>query len=218
MDFGPVSNIQDVPRAVEAHVRKWISTYLAAAERAAGHAPTDLPFYARPNSYLKVNLLEGLPGEENSPTIIIVTRGGNGRPEKSRPAARIPYGASHSLPLDIGIAVFTASYDGDGAREVGGAYGWSIAMLMMQRRDLDGAMDGRIRVESWDDIRLDDVAGEEARTRAILRLEFTIRLNDYGDAGQGPTTPNPPSDPYAVPSDWPTVATVTSTLSKEDPT
>lgn len=203
--FGNVVNLQDVPRSVEAHLKKWANTNIAAAERAAGITP---PHYSRPMSWMKLNLLEGIPGEEMSPAIIIVTRGGNGKPEQT--------GRTFNLPLDIGIAIVTSSYDGDGAREVAGALGWSVLAAMIHRRNLDGQMDGKLRVISWDDVRLDDLAGEEARSRAIMRLEFTIMVDGVVDLGAGPTTPDPPLDPYPPPGDWPTVLTHSTTIRQED--
>jgi hypothetical protein len=214
--FGAITNPQDLPRAVEGHLKKWLDTDLAAIEREAGYTP---PHYSRPASYLKVNLLEGIPGEESSPAIIIVSRGANGKPEKSARTGTRPYPTSTiSLGMDVGIAVMTSSFEGDGAREVAGAYCWAIAAAMLHRRDLDGRMDGKLHVESLDDLRLDDLPGEEARTRAMLRLEFTIRVNNFIDLGSGPSTPDPPTDPYPAPGNLPTVATHTETISKEQPT
>lgn len=204
--FGPLINVQDLPRSIEDQIQKWIDFYLAAVERDHGLNP---PHYQRPASYMKVNLLEGLPGEDMSPTVIIVTRGGNSKPERR--------GRVIDLPMDVGIAVVTSSFESDGAREVAGAHGAAISALLMHRRHVDNRMGGSLHVQSWDDVRLDDLSGEESRTRAILRLEFTVLVRGVIELGAGPTTDDPPDDPYQPPGDWPTVLTHQATVSKEEP-
>lgn len=203
--FGPLLNPQDLPRSIEAQIKKWIDYYLAGVERSHNFDP---PHYQRPASYLKVNLLEGIPGEEMSPCVVIVTRGANNRPERR--------GRLIDLPMDVGLAVVTSSFEADGAREVAGALGTAIVAIMMHRRHIDNRMGGKLHVQSWDDVRLDDFSGEEARTRAILRLEFTVLVRGLIELGAGPTTDDPPVDPYEPPGDWPTVATHQATVSKED--
>jgi hypothetical protein len=215
--FGPMINLAVGPsRAVEDFLREWIDTYLAAYERVN---ELDVHSYSRPQSYLKVNLLEGLPGEDMSPTIIIISRGAANRTEQA--------GRVYSAPMNLAVAVVTSSFDSDGAREVAGAYGAAIVTAMLHKRNLRGAaypngrLDGRLRVLSWDDFRLDDLIGTEARTRALLRLEFSIMVNDVVQLDRGPELPDPPDtddDPgvHPPPTDLPTVLTTTVNVQKED--
>lgn len=211
--FGPLLNLAVGPsRAIEEFLRRWLDTYMVDVEADAGLNPHT---YARPQSWVRVNLLQGLPGEDLSPTLLIVNRGANGRTERQS--------GTYNVPLAIGIAVVTSSYEGDGAREVAGAIGAAAVGALLHRRNIDGAMNGRLRVESWDDVRLDDVAGEDARTRAICRLEFTIRLNNVVNLRGGPDVPDPEHDEdepgdHEPPAPLPTVLTHIETLTKEDST
>jgi hypothetical protein len=210
--FGPLLNLAVGPsRAVEALLKRWIDTYLAAYERDNSLAPDH---YARPASWLQTNVLEGLPGEDQSPTIIVVNRGAQGTP--------IRQSGGYDVPVSVGTAVVTSSFEGDGAREVAGALGSAILGIMAHRRNVDGAMDGRLRVESWQDFRLDDLPGEESRTRGLLRMEFTINVSNVVKLRGGPAVPDPPHDPddtgtHTPPGSLPTVAEHDVTVTKEDP-
>lgn len=206
--FGPMTNLAVGPsRAVEDHLRKWVDTYLVAYEEVNG---LDQHTYARPQSWLKVNLLEGIPGEDMSPTVVIVSRGANGAPRRQS--------GHYDIQMDIGIAVVTTSFEGDGAREVAGALGTAIVLPLLHK-NLDAP---RIKVISWDDVRLDDLAGEEAKTRAILRLEFTVAVEQVFKREGGPAEPIPPHDdddpPVIIPpGSLPTVQQTILTFTKEDP-
>jgi hypothetical protein len=120
---------------------------------------------------------------------MIVTRGGNGRPERN--------GNSYDLPLDIGIAHMTSSFEGDGAREAAGAFAAATVGMMLQRRSLGSAMNGRLRVSSWDDIRMDDLPETDQLTRAVLRLEFTVREGGVDPAWCGPADQHSAARPHS---------------------
>lgn len=206
--FGPMVNLAVGPsRAVEVHLRKWIDTYLVAYEEVNGLDPHT---YARPQSWLKVNLLEGIPGEDMSPTVIIASRGANGAPTRQS--------GHYDILMDVGIAVVTSSFEGDGAREVAGALGTAIVLPLLHK-NLDAP---KMKVISWDDVRLDDLSGEEAKTRAILRLEFTIAAEQVFKREGGPAQPDPPHDDdttgtHFPPDSLPTVQQTITTVTKEDP-
>jgi hypothetical protein len=196
--FGPFVNLHDVSRAVRDFHQLWFDTYLCEVERQSGYTPR---YYSRDGAYRLVNMLTGRIGDI-SPVTIIVTRGGNGRPERN--------GRSYDLPLDIGIAHVTSSFEGDGAREAAGAFAAATVSLMLQQRSLGSALNGRLRVSSWDDIRMDDLPETEQLTRAVLRLEFTVLVKDVVDPAGGPAINTPPADPTLDPGLWPTVATSTT--------
>lgn len=207
--FGPMANLAVGPsRAVEAHLKTWMNAYLLAFEDLYDLDPYT---YARPQSWLKVNLLEGLPGEDMSPTVVIVSRGANGAPTRQS--------GQYDIMMDIGIAVVTTSFEGDGAREVAGALGTAIVLPMLHKSNIGE----RMNVISWDDVRLDDLAGEESKSRAILRLEFTVAVEQVFKRTGGPTTPVPlppdEDDPPVVvpPGSLPTVNQTITTVTKEDP-
>jgi hypothetical protein len=193
--FGNLTNLHEVSRAVRDFHFKWFDTYLCEVERQAGLTPR---YYSRDASYRMVNMVTGRIADL-SPTTVIVTRGGNGRPERN--------GNSYDLPLDIGMAHITSSFEGDGAREAAGAFAAATIGMMMQRRSLDGAMGGQLRVISWDDVRMDDLAETDQLTRAVIRLEFTVAVKGVLQPGAGPADDTPPPDPTPDPGSWPTVAT-----------
>lgn len=215
--FGPLLNLAVGPsRAVEDFLKEWLDTYMAAYERDNGIPPHT---YARPASWLKVNLLEGLPGEDMSPTLITIARGAVGGPQRQN--------RSYDVPMGIGVAIITSSFEEDGAREVAGAMGAAVLTSMFHKPNLrgvnypNGRMDGRLRVISWSDVRLDDLAGEESRTRAILRMEFTVTVSAVLELNGGPDIPDPTHDDdddgtHIPPGTLPTVATTKVTVTKED--
>lgn len=212
VDFGPLANPHDVGRSIRDHHKKWIDTYLAAVEDFNGKPQG--PFaggYARPVTYAIRNVLESLPGEEDTPAIYIVQRGGATDPGQPR--------RGWDITWQIGIACVTASFEDDGAREVAGAYAIATAGLMLQRRNLDARMDGKLRVVQYVEVRMDDVPGREARNRAIVRQEFLVQQSSVVWSDAGPINlDDPPPDPYVPPGDWPPVEDVQVTTSKEDHT
>jgi hypothetical protein len=210
--YGPLINLAVGPsRAIEAHLKTWIDTYLSAYESDHGLA---LYSIARPASWLQKNLLDTYPGEDISPSIITIARGANGKPVRQS--------GGYDIPLDIGIAVITTSFEGDGAREVGGAYGAAILAILSHRRNIDGALNGRLRVLEFSDYRLDDLPGEESRTRGLVRMEFMINVSNVVKLTGGPITPDPPHDvddtgTHIPPGVFPTVNSTITTVTKEDP-
>lgn len=211
--YGPLLNLAVGPsRAVEAHLKRWLDTYLAAYE---GDNGLGLYSIARPSTWLQQNLLESLPGEDMSPAIITIARGGAGQPVRQS--------GFYDVPIDIGVAVVTSSFEGDGAREVAGAMGAAVLAIMSHRRNIDGAMNDRLRVIGWQDFRLDDLPGEESRTRGLLRMEFIVNVSKVVMLQGGPATPDPshlPDDDgtHIPPGLSPTVLTHTVSIDKEDHT
>jgi hypothetical protein len=210
--YGPLINLAVGPsRAVETHIKNWIDTYLSAYE---SDSALDLYSIARPASWIQTNLLSTYPGEDMSPAIIIIARGANGKPVRQS--------GGYDIPMDIGIAVVTTSFEGDGAREVGGAYGAAILAILSHRRNIDGAMNGRLRVLEFSDYRLDDLPGEEQRTRGLVRMEFIVNVSNIVKLTGGPATPDPPHDvddagTHIPPGSLPTVNEIDVTVTKEDP-
>jgi hypothetical protein len=134
--YGPLINLAVGPsRAVEAHLKAWLDTYLSAYE---SDNAIDLYTIARPASWIQTNLLASYPGEDISPSIIIIARGANSTPVRQS--------GGYDIPMDIGIAVVTTSFESDGAREVAGTYGAAILAIMSHRRNIDGRLNGRLRV------------------------------------------------------------------------
>lgn len=206
--FGPLFDPTRVADDVETFIKRWIRDYLSAVERQQGLTPGQATT-ARPTSWIKRNLLADIPGEDMTPAIVIVSRGANGPPRIT------PQGSQ--IPMDIGIAAVTAGAGEptDAARKFAGRYSIAIAGMMWHKRNLD-VVPGRYRVLSWDDYRLDDLPAEEARTRAIARLEFTINVNDFIAMASGPATPTEEPDPFPPPDDRPTVADPQVTVRQED--
>lgn len=211
--FGELINLAVGPsRAVEGHLKKWVDTYMSAYEEYNGTTPY---YYVRPQSWIKTNLLSTLPGEDLSPAVITIVRGAVGGPQRQS--------GGYDIPLGVGVAVVTSSFEGDGARESAGAIGAAVLGIMSHKRNLGGRMNGRLRVQSWSDFRLDDLPGEEAQTRGLLRMEFVINVTNVTNLlTNGPDEPDPPYDEdnppvYVPPGSLPTVATHNVNVIKEDP-
>lgn len=212
--FGPLPNPHAISRAIRDHHHKWIDFYLVGVEDQYGMPLGEANGgFARPVTYIMRNMLESLPGEEDTPAIVVVARGGVPEPGQRR--------RGWDLTWDIGVACITSSFEDDGARWAAGAYAAATAGIMLQRRNIDGRMDDTLRIVRYDEIRLDDLPGREARGRAIVRQEFSLQQTDavWGTAGPGHLD-DPPNDPYTPPGDWPTVEEggVQIDITKEDPT
>jgi hypothetical protein len=209
--YGPLINLAVGPsRAVEAHLKAWLDTYLSAYE---SDNAMDLYSIARPASWIQTNLLASYPGEDISPSIIIIARGANSTPVRQS--------GGYDIPMDIGIAVVTTSFESDGAREVAGTYGAAILAIMSHRRNIDGRLNGRLRVLGFSDYRLDDLPGEESKTRGLVRMEFIVNVSNIVKLTGGPVQPDPPHDvddsgTHIPPGVLPTVNSVAVTVSKED--
>lgn len=203
--FDYLTGPHELTQAVEAHIRRWIDTYLSEVERQNDLAPRHL---ARPRAYIHKQRLEALPGEDQNPAIILVSRG-------NREAFRQTKGGEVTVPYDLGIAVVVNGTE-DSVRRNGGMYGIAIAGMMLhaRRRTLDGQLDGRIRVLDFNQFALEDTLDEDTRSQAIVRLEFTVTIKNAIHIGAGPANPDPPPDPENPPGPWPTVDDVITTIEK----
>lgn len=203
--FDYLTGPHELTQAVEAHIRKWIDTYLAEVERQNDIEPRHL---SRPRAYIHKQRLEALPGEDQNPAIILVSRG-------NREAFRNNNGGEITIPYDLGIAAVVNAPE-QYVRRNGGMYGIAIAGLMLhaRRRSLDGALDGRVRVLDFNQFQLEDTQDEDSRTQAIVRLEFTVTVKNAIKLGAGPAQPDPPTDPEIPPGPWPTVDDVITTIEK----
>src|SRR4051812_25126202 len=78
--FGPMMNLTLPERVIKEHLQKWMDYYLVQAE-------IEDPFFTarqvqRPMSWVRTNRLQTLPGEDATPTVIMVARGSTENPRK----------------------------------------------------------------------------------------------------------------------------------------
>lgn len=205
--FDYLTGPHELTQAVEAHIRRWIDTYLSEVER-----QNDVParHLARPRAYIHKQRLEALPGEDQNPAIILVSRG-------NREQFREVQGGELTIPYDLGIAAVVNAPE-EYVRRNGGMYGIALAGMMLhaRRRTLDGALNNRCRVLEFNQFFLEDTQDEDSRTQAIVRLEFTVTVKNALHIGAGPAQPDPPVDPETPPGPWPTVDEVITTIQKEN--
>jgi hypothetical protein len=197
--FGPMVSFTAPERAIKAHIKKWISYYLAQAEIADSREPGKIQ---RPLSYVRTNRLSTIPGDDVTPQILIAVRGDDGVPRRKGSGA-------YDVTLAVGVAVVTGSTDQDYARDMAGVYAVSLAALFLHRPRFDGLLGGKLRVVEWGGVRMDDLANDSERTMTLIRMPLTIEAKEVVSAFKGPyDLDEPPTDPTTPHPDWPLVEVI----------
>lgn len=188
--FGPLVAFTDIEEAILAHYKKWMDTWLSARERAKGIVPRTIH---RPRSYIVKQTFTALPGEEQTPLVIVVSNGF--RKESMRHGD-----GSHTAYMRIGVAVMCM---GTHARTLAGHYQAALVGIALKHQKVNNF----IQIAEFNDLKIDDL-DEEAigRSMAAARLEMTYRVNNFAMEFDAPGTPDtPPIDPEDPQPDSPTV-------------
>lgn len=178
--FGQLVAFSDVENALMTHIQKWMDTYLSARERLNGITPGTI---ARPRSYIVRQVFDALPGEEQTPLIVVVSNGTVAPPRR--------FGTSiWSADLGMSVSAVCFAVEAQDARSLVGHYQAAILGMLIHHQVF---MDKKATMEAWTGFSVDDLPSDQARTMCSARLNFTVRVKHYVDAIFG--------GPLAVPDD-----------------
>lgn len=193
--FGNITTSVDVEGAMEAHVVKWITTYLREVERQKGLKVGLLP---SPRSYQKRNELQRWP-EDQMPAIVIVAPGTAGTPKRKGDG-------TYDANWVCGVAAVVSSTDKESTRTMASYYTAAIRAAVLQHRSIGGFARG----VTYEDERFDDLPEVQGRSLVSGQVFFTVQVSAIVDSSQGP------SQPSDDPAEWPDVETAQVTIQKED--
>ena len=181
--FGSLVSFHDVEQALIDHITPWVPSYLGAREAKVG-----LPFntIARPASWITKQTFTALPGEDNTPAVVVVSSGFSDPPKKRGDGNWDAY-------MRMGILGLCHGPEADFARELAGHYQAALLAICLQQRKVSD----NIRMEDWEDLAVDDVDADQNRTLCAARLELVYFVQGFGMEFDGPTTP--PVDPSTPP-------------------
>lgn len=198
--FGKIIGKEQVEQAVEATLKKWMTTYLAEIERQRGIPPRSLPEI---RNYTNVNEFEKWP-EDQLPLVVIISPGLGG--EKPR----MEGDGTYTAKFLIGLATVVSADTQENTSKIAGMYGAAVRACLAQQQDLGGISTG---IE-WQDERFDDIPNEERRSLASVQEVFLVEVPGIVNERDGLMAV--PDDPYAPIGDWPEAETVHVTINKED--
>ena len=190
--FGNFLDSAVVEEAVQAHLMRWLNTYLYEIERQKGLAPD---FIARP-AFWSTTPNQGFNflGEERTPAVLVMSPGLAGKPSKEG-------AGSMRASWVVGVGAVVSATTQEDTRRLAGWYAACIRAVMLQKvpTDLHGAVWEGV---TWEDEGYDDLPGADARSLASARLLFTVDFRDVVQSRGGPVDPVPhvpESGPYTAP-------------------
>jgi hypothetical protein len=182
-NYGPLVGFTDVEKALIDHIKGLIHPWLGARERQQGIAPGTL---ARPRSYIRKQTFTALPGQEQTPAIIVVSDG------FLDPTRRAGTG-SHSAFLRFAVAAFVMANEQEQTRDLAGHYQAALIGLCLKHRTIGPGM----YVSALRDLKVDDVDEEAAgRSMCAVRIELTYQVDNFAEDLNPPVIdPDLPVDP-----------------------
>jgi len=191
--FGPLVSFTDVEKAVLAHYKLWMHTWLSARERRLNIPVMAL---ARPRSYIIKQTFTALPGQERTPMVICVCDG-------FRKETRRRGDGVHTAYLRFGIATVCMADGPNSVRDLVGHYQAATLGIALKHQKVNDY----IQLDELVDLKIDDV-DEEAigRSMTACRIELTYRVNNFVEEFDPPGEPEqPPPDPEEPQPDSPPV-------------
>lgn len=189
--FGAIISGADVREAVVDTIKLWQATYLAEIERQTARLPASLPLI---RSFTAATEFDHWP-EDQLPGAVVVAPGLADQPRRSGD------GRLEGTWV-VGVAVVTSGQDRTGSITLCELYVAAVRAMLLQHPSLGGFAEST----QWVDERYDDLA-DDARTMAAGTLQLLVTVPNILDLKKGPADV-PPDDPYALPTDWPSIETV----------
>lgn len=199
--FGKWTSPREIENGYIAHVDKWLTTFIAEAERQFGIPPRTVPVPRLGQFTVSRDEFQKYP-EDQTPAILVMAPGLAGEPRRESDR-------SLTAPVALAFGVVAASpfVDDNAAAEVAQVIGLSIRELVLRLppEDLD------VIAVTLIDERYGDI---EKRSMGSARIVFQVDVAGWSPGKGGPVDRIvPPADPYLPPGDYPTVQTTFVTLS-----
>lgn len=189
--FGPLVSFFDIEDNLRAHLKDWLDTYLSARERKVALVPGTI---ARPRSWPIRQTFNVLPGEEQTPAVIIVSSGFPEKPHK--------HGDGHwEVEFEMAVVVLCHGTEADAARKLAGHYQAALLAICLHKPKFGTGT----KLCDWNDFGVEDVEDSQVRTLCAARLEFGVKVNNFATSVGGPSMPNPPLEPHDPQPDRPYV-------------
>lgn len=192
MGAGDIFDVQvsatDVERAVEATIRRWLTTYLAEIERHTGRDPRALPVF---RAYVQSVDTDRM-SEDQLPACVVVCPGLIDRPQRRGDGFQ-------DAGWAVGLAAVVSAKDRDSTIALAKDYIAALRMLVLQQRSMGGFAEEM----EWIDERYDELDTADSRTLVAGIIQFSLHVPKVVNVAAGPVVP--PDDPYAPPVAWTTV-------------
>lgn len=193
--FGTWISPRHIELAYKDHLGKWITTYIAEAERQFGIPARSIPVPGAGQFTVHRSEFEKYP-DDQTPAVLVLAPGLAGTPRRE---------ADRSLTAPIALAFGVIAAGGptfeDQAAEVAQIIGLAIREIVRNLEPEDIEVDGiELLDEQYGDI--------EQRGMGSSRVIFRVWVKNWAPGRARPIDlSNPPIDPYQPPGDWPLVST-----------
>lgn len=191
--FGDWTSPRHIELAYIDHIERWITTYIAEAERQFGIDARSLPVPARGQFTVHRSEFEKWP-EDQTPAILVLAPGLAGDPRREADK-------SLTAPIAIGFGIIAAAgaIFEDAAAEIAQIIGVSIREIVLNLRPIGLDVAGvELLDEQYGDV--------EKRSLGSSRLIFRVWVKNWSPGPSGPIDRvNPPDDPYLPSGNYPTV-------------
>jgi hypothetical protein len=191
-NYGPLWAFTDVEDLILAHYKKWLPQWISARERKMGIIPNTI---ARPRSFIVKQMFTALPGEEQTPLVIIVSDGFSSEPGRRGTGV-------WSAGMRVGIAVMCMGGGEGQARALCGHYQAALLGVALKHQVVDD--DSQVHLSEFVNLRIEDIDEEAVgRSLAAVRMELVYTVNHFAedvrppDYVPDPITPDP-DDPYVL--------------------
>jgi hypothetical protein len=181
--FGPSIGQRHVRRAVRDTIQRWITTYLAATERAEGLEPRSIHVPDLGNYVLKDDGALNKRPEDQLPAICILCPGTAGE-------VGVEGEGNYRAPYLVNVAAIVSSSDADFVSDLAEFYTCALRDLLVH----NGSLGGFAQASVWKGSRTDDLKPEDDRSIAAGVNVFHIYVPNVVQRGAGLKAP--PEDPY----------------------
>lgn len=201
--YGAIVTAPQVGAAVTATLKAWFPAYLAELERQEDIEPGTLKAPV-PAAYKTTSVdMENWPSN-HLPGVIVFSPGTFDTPERAGDG-------SHQALFEVGVGVVVKGRDEDNAEYLAGIYAAAARAALVQHGSLGGFASG---IE-WLGERTDVIEDDSERTLRAAVIALVVDVPNVVDAFAGPL--EPPADPLADPTPWPSVATAGVDVTKGEP-
>lgn len=198
--FGTIGVADDLEDAVLATLQSWFPVYVKEVELQQEIAVGSLP---DPKSWLTSASLDR-DAADATPAIVVVS------PGLSPGKHPVQEGdGSFRVYFSIGIGVFVSANDRENTMSLVRLYTAICRSILLHKQSLGGYADG----VTWLDESYDDsFSFTDSQTIMAGQVIFEIEVGGFGNRYGGPAGSTPPNPATQPGSEWPLVATVTSTV------
>lgn len=182
-DFGALIHGGMIEDDAQATLRKWMRTYIGAAEEKFGYQPEQLPDIRGWDITSDVDI-EKWP-ETQIPALVLISPGLARDPE--------PGDGAHNATWDLRVALLVSASTEQAVHKLARVFAAVTRQCLLQQ--LQRESDLPVVNVWWTDERYDTLASDRRRTLAAALLAFNVELGQVVTLDDGPIVPDPLPDP-----------------------